>query len=40
VTAPERVRAIEHLGFTQRQAGFLATVVLHAGVCVARQYCA
>jgi hypothetical protein len=40
VTPTERVRAIEHLGFSQRQAGFLATVVLHAGVCVARQYCA
>src|SRR5262249_12564805 len=27
-------------GFTERQAAFLVTVMLHAGVCVRRQYCA
>src|SRR5882672_6415653 len=27
-------------GFTDRQAAFLVTVMLHAGVCVGRQYCA
>ena len=27
-------------GFTERQAGFLVTVMLHSGVCVRRQYCA
>ena len=26
-------------GFTDRQAGFLVTVMLHSGVCVGRQYC-
>jgi hypothetical protein len=30
---------IDH-GFTERQAGFLTTVMLHAGVCLGRQYCA
>jgi hypothetical protein len=29
----------EH-GFTERQAGFLTTVMLHSGVCLGRQYCA
>jgi hypothetical protein len=28
------------MGFTERQAGFLVTVMLHAGVCIGRQYCA
>ena len=27
-------------GFTERQAAFLVTVMLHAGVCMVRQYCA
>ncbi len=36
----ERIQAVAGLGFTERQAGFLATVLLHAGVCVGRQYCA
>jgi hypothetical protein len=28
------------MGFTERQAGFLVTVMLYAGVCLGRQYCA
>ena len=37
----ERVAEIRgRFGFTERQAGFLVTVMLHAGVCLARQYCA
>jgi len=40
MTHEDRVRAIAGFGFTERQAGFLATVLLHAGVCVGRQYCA
>jgi len=26
-------------GFTERQARFLVIVLLHAGVCLGRQYC-
>jgi hypothetical protein len=41
VTFAERVLAVSELGkFTDRQAGFLVHVMLHAGVCVGRQYCA
>lgn len=41
MTYEERVVAIAKLGkFTERQAGFLVHVMLHSGVCVARQYCA
>jgi hypothetical protein len=40
MTGEERVRAVAALGFTERQAGFLVAVMLHAGVCVGRQYCA
>ena len=40
MTREERVRAVAALGFTERQASFLVTVMLHAGVCVPRQYCA
>jgi hypothetical protein len=36
----DRVQAIEAFGFTERQARFLVTVMLHAGVFVERQYCA
>jgi hypothetical protein len=36
----DRVHAIEAFGFTERQARFLVTVMLHAGVFVERQYCA
>ena len=35
----ERVHALTLLGFSKRQASFLALVMLHAGVCLARQYC-
>lgn len=34
----DRVRAIAELGFTERQARFLVTVMLHSGVCLLRQY--
>jgi hypothetical protein len=40
VTFEERMHAILDHGFTERQAGFLTTVMLHAGVCLGRQYCA
>jgi hypothetical protein len=38
MTIDERVQAIIKKGFTERQARFLATVMLHSGVCVPRQY--
>jgi hypothetical protein len=34
----DRVRAISEFGFTERQARFLVTVMLHSGVCLLRQY--
>ncbi len=34
----ERVQAVAKKGFTERQARFLTTVMLHSGVCVPRQY--
>ena len=37
---PSAIRAVAKHGFTERQAGFLVTVMLHSGVCVGRQYCA
>src|SRR4051812_33844810 len=40
MTPDERVRAIAELGFTERQARFLVTVMLHSGVCLLRQYSA
>jgi hypothetical protein len=40
VTFADRVQRIAGFGFTERQASFLVTVMLHAGVCVERQYCA
>jgi hypothetical protein len=40
MTSVDRVRAVTALGFTERQSGFLVTVMLHAGVCLSRQYCA
>lgn len=40
MTATERHDALVRLGFTARQAGFLELVMLHAGVCVLRQYSA
>ena len=40
MTFEERVTAIRPKGFTDRQARFLVTVLLHAGVCMVRHYCA
>ncbi len=37
---PERVRAVSAFGFTERQARFLVTVMVHSGVFLERQYCA
>jgi hypothetical protein len=39
MTQTERVSAVMALGFTERQATFLVLVMLHAGVCLGRQYC-
>lgn len=39
MTWEERLRAVGKLGLTERQAGFLVMVMLHAGVCLGRQYC-
>jgi hypothetical protein len=39
MTHDEQTQAIVAFGFTTRQAGFLAAVIRHAGVCLARQYC-
>ena len=38
MTWEERVATLRLRGFTDRQAGFLVTVMLHGGVCVLRQY--
>jgi hypothetical protein len=38
MTFDERVEVVAKKGFTERQARFLTTVMLHAGVCVPRQY--
>jgi len=38
MTFDERVQAVAKKGFTERQARFLTTVMLHTGVCVPRQY--
>jgi hypothetical protein len=38
MTFDERVQAVAKQGFTERQARFLTTVMLHTGVCVPRQY--
>ena len=38
MTIDERCAAVAKLGFTDRQARFLTTVMLHTGVCVPRQY--
>lgn len=40
MTAEERVQAVAKFGFTERQARFLVTVMLHSGVCLLRQYAA
>ena len=39
MTLADRVNALTQKGFTERQAEFLVTVMLHSGVCVGRQYC-
>src|SRR5207237_3349979 len=39
MTFAERVQAVKDVGFLERQARFLVTVLLHAGVCLTRQYC-
>ena len=38
MTFDERAQIVTKEGFTERQARFLTTVMLHAGVCVPRQY--
>jgi hypothetical protein len=38
MTTDDRIRAVERLGFTKRQAGFLVTVMTLSGVCLPRQY--
>jgi hypothetical protein len=40
MTAEDRVQAVIKFEFTERQARFLVTVMLHAGVCLLRQYTA
>ena len=35
----QRARAVERFGFSERQARFLVTVMLHSGVFLERQYC-
>ncbi|MGH9158551.1 MAG: hypothetical protein ACRD2X_00985 [Vicinamibacteraceae bacterium] len=40
MTLAERVRAVAAHGFTERQARFLVTVMLHSGVCMLRHYSA
>jgi hypothetical protein len=40
MTVADRTAAVAAHGFTPRQAAFLSTVMLHAGVCVPRQYTA
>jgi hypothetical protein len=40
MTFEDRVEAVEALGFTARQATFLAIVALHSGYCLRRQYAA
>jgi hypothetical protein len=40
VTFDDRAAGVRKLGFIDRQARFLVTVLLHAGVCMDRQYCA
>ena len=40
MTFEQRVKAVAAHGFTDRQARFLVTVLLHSGVCMDRHYCA
>lgn len=39
MTFADRVERLAGLGYSERQASFLVTVMLHAGVCLERQYC-
>jgi hypothetical protein len=38
MTPDDRIQAVERLGFSRRQAGFLVAVMSHSGVCLPRQY--
>jgi hypothetical protein len=38
MTFDKGVQAVAEKGFTERQARFLTIAMLHAGVCVPRQY--
>lgn len=38
MTNQDRVKAVVEFGFTERQARFLVTVMLHSGACLLRQY--
>ena len=40
MTTDDRIKAVVDFGFTERQARFLVTVMLHSGVCLLRQYTA
>jgi len=40
MTHAERLKRVSDFGFTDRQASFLVTVMLHSGFFVGRQYCA
>jgi len=40
MTAQDRIDAVARLGFPERQARFLVTVMTHSGVCLPRQYTA
>jgi hypothetical protein len=40
MTFDQRVAALADFGFTPRQAAFVATVALHSGYCLRRQYAA
>ena len=39
MTYEDRVAAVAKIGFTERQARFLVTVLLHSGVFLGLQYC-
>lgn len=40
MSAEQRIQAVVKFGFTERQARFLVTVMLHSGVCLLRHYTA
>ncbi len=40
MTFEQRTAALTAKGFTDRQARFRVTVMLHSGACMDRQYCA